>query len=267
MEMKQTIIAVFSLAILAGCSAANIALQGDPWQGHESLPVKGRTGVLINQKLAFGEFNTTDIDRSWTKGNNGYSGIGLRDHATGEYLNIIGTEYINRKQTIRFALADQQERSSAVFCVSRFKAKDLLVGDNNGLFSFGIDLLELKDRRASNVYYAQLYTDNSGEPWQLMLDNDLVQRQPKYYSGMVARNRNDYYTIVPVTSVMRSNGEAMQMPFGAMGLEIRDRSGQPLAAINLADKGRVYFTRSLDPEEKFLMANICAALLLQEVIG
>ena len=265
--MKQTIIALFSLAVLAGCGQANIALQGESWQGHDSLPVKGRTGVMINQKLAFGEFHTTDINRSWTKGSNCYSGLGVRNQVTGEYLNIIGTEYVNRKQTIRFSLSDPQERNSAVYCVSRFSAKDLMVGDDKGLLSFGIDLLELKDRRASNVYYAQLYTDNSGEPWQLMLDNDMVQRQPKYYSGMVARNRNSYYTIVPVTSVLRNNGEAVQMPFGAMGLEIRDRSGLPLAAINLADRGRVYFIRDLEPEEKFLMANICAALLLQEVIG
>jgi hypothetical protein len=265
--MKQTIIALCSLAILAGCGQANITLQGESWRGHESLPVKGRTGVLINQKLAFGEFHTMDIDRSWTKGGNSYSGIGFRNQVTGEYLNIIGTEYINRKQTIRFALTDNQDRQSSVFCVSRFQAKDLMVGDDKGLLSFGIDLLELKDRRASNVYYAQLYADNGNEPWQLMLNNDLVQRQPKYYSGMVARNRNDYYTIVPVTKVLNNQGEAMQMPFGAMGLEIRDRSGQPLAAINLADKGCVYFIRDLDPEEKFLMANICAALLLQEVIG
>jgi hypothetical protein len=265
--MKQTIIALFSLAILAGCGQANIALTGEQWNEKESLAVKGRTGILINQKMSFGEFYTTDINRSWTKGSNSYNGIGLRNVTTGEYINIIGTEYINRKQTLRFNLADANGTLSDVFCVSRFMSKDLLVGDDKGLLSFGIDLMELKNRRSSSIFYAQIYTDNSGEPWQLMLDNEEVQRDPKYYSGMVAKSRDQYYTIVPVTKVLSNKGKVLDMPFGAMGLEIRDRSGVPLAAVNLADKGQVYFAKGLDEQEKFLLANICTALLLQEQIG
>jgi hypothetical protein len=101
----------------------------------------------------------------------------------------------------------------------------------------------------------------------LMLDNDRVQRQPKNYAGIVSLGRDDYYTINPVSSILNQNGKALQMPFGAMGLEIRDPSGKPLAAVNLADKGQVYFVPGLSKDEKFLMANICTALLLQEVIG
>jgi hypothetical protein len=265
--MKQTIIALFSLAVLAGCGQANIALTGEQWNDKESLAVKGRTGILINQKMSFGEFYTKDINRSWTKGGSSYNGIGLRDVTTGDYINIIGTEYINKKQTLRFQLAGANGTGSEVFCVSRFMSKDLLVGDDKGLLSFGIDLMELKNRRSSSIFYAQIYTDNSGEPWQLMLDNEEVQRDPKYYSGMVAKNRDQYYTIVPVTKVLSNKGKVMNMPFGAMGLEIRDRSGLPLAAVNLADKGHVYFAKGLDEQEKFLLANICTALLLQEQIG
>jgi hypothetical protein len=265
--MKQTIIALFSLAVLAGCGQANIALTGENWKEKESLTVNGRTGILINQKMSFGEFHTTKINRSWTKGGSSYNGIGVRDVVTGEYINIIGAEYINKKQTLRFNLADANGTGSDVYCVSRFISKDLMVGDDKGLLSFGINLLELKNRRSSSLYYAQIYADNSGEPWQLMLDNEAVQREAKYYTGLVGKSRDQYYTIVPVTKVQSSQGKVMHMPFGAMGLEIRDRSGLPLAAVNLADKGQVYFAKGLDPREKFLLANICTALLLQEQIG
>jgi hypothetical protein len=265
--MKQTIIAFYTLAILAGCGEANIALTGEQWKKKESHTVKGKTGVLINQKMSFGEFSTTEIKRSWTKGNSAYSGIGLGQYGSSDYLNIIGTEYINRKQTIRFSLADANGTQSDVYCVSRFQSKDLLVGDDKGILGFGIDLLELKNRRSSSLYYAQVYADQSGEPWQLMLDNDAAQRDPKYYFGLVARNRDEYYTIVPVTKMLNKKGDVMNMPFGAMGFEIRDRSGVALAAVNLADKGQVYFARGVDAREKFLLANICMALLLQEAIG
>ncbi|SMD43296.1 hypothetical protein SAMN00777080_1884 [Aquiflexum balticum DSM 16537] len=265
--MKQIIIILFFLTLSAGCAPANLALLGDDWYGHQKLEVSGRTGILINQKLFFGEFHTPEIRRSWTRGGNSYSGIGFGNYATGEYLNIIGTEYIERKQTIRFDLSDGGLRTSSVFCVSKFQAADLLIGNDRGILSVGIDLLELKKGNSSSVYFAQIYTPNAAEPWQLILDNDRAQRHPKTYAGTISMSNGDYYTIYPVSSILSQNGKALQMPFGSMGLEIRDQSGYPLAAVNLADKGQVYFVRGLDQEERFLMANICTALLLQELIG
>lgn len=265
--MNRYFIILFCFLLLAGCGQVNLALHGDYWQGHESFPVQGRTGLLINQKLAFGDFHTTDVNRSWTKGTNSYAGFGIGSPVTGEYLNIIGREYIDRKQTIRFDLSDGGQQASSVFCVSRFQADDLIIGNDQGPISFGIDLLELKKGNSSSIYFAQIYSGNSSEPWQLMLDNDRVQRKPKNYGGVVTGNNGEYYTIFPVTSILSKNGKAMEMPFGSIGLEIRDRTGQPLAAVNLADKGQVHFIQGLGEKERFMMANICAALLLQEVIG
>ena len=100
-----------------------------------------------------------------------------------------------------------------------------------------------------------------------MLENDKLQRDPGSYSGWVGRSPSEYYTLAAVTQMLNKKGDVVQMPFGAMGIEIRDKQGRPMAAVNLADKGTVYFTRDLSPAEKFLMANICTALLLQEQIG
>ena len=75
--MKQTIITAITLTLLTACGPARIALSGDDWKGHEQHAVKGRQGLLINQKLQFGAYHTTDVRRSWTKGGDSYSGIGL----------------------------------------------------------------------------------------------------------------------------------------------------------------------------------------------
>lgn len=265
--MKRNFFICICIAVLAACSPMNLALQGEDWEGHDMLAVSGRTGILVNQKLAFGEYQTLDVRRSWTKGPNGYSGIGFGNYGTGEYLNIIGREYIDRKQTIRFDLSDGADLGSSVFCVSKFQASNLLIGDDRGLLSVGIDLLELKKGNSSSLFFAQIYTPAAAEPWQLVLNNDRVQRQPRNCAGTISISNGDYYTIFPVSSVLGKNGQALQMPFGAMGLEIRDGTGRPLAAVNLADKGQVYLAQGLDREERFLMANICTALLLQEVIG
>nr|MBI1229416.1 hypothetical protein [Cytophagales bacterium] len=264
---KHITVILFCLALSAGCAPANLALLGEEWYGHQKVEVSGRTGILINQKMAFGEFHTPEIRRSWTRGGNSYSGIGLGNYGTGEYLNIIGKEYIERKQTIRFDLSDGGFHTSSVFCVSKFQAADLLIGNDGGILSVGIDLLELRKGNSSSVFFAQIYTPNETEPWQLILNNDSAQRNPREYAGTISKSNGEYYTLHPLSSVLSKKGKALQMPFGSMGLEVRDRSGHPLAAVNLADKGQVYFIQGLTREEKFLMANICTALLLQEVIG
>ena len=55
-----------------------IALEGEEWVGVAEYPVKGRQGILINQKLSFGEYHTLLVDRSWTKGSSMMVGLSIR---------------------------------------------------------------------------------------------------------------------------------------------------------------------------------------------
>jgi hypothetical protein len=47
-----------------------------------------------------------------------------------------------------------------------------------------------------------MYTPAAAEPWQLILNNDRVQRQPRDCAGTISRSNGDYYTIFPVSSVL-----------------------------------------------------------------
>jgi hypothetical protein len=256
---------------LAGCSLANIALTGEEWEKKEIHEVKGRQGLLVNQKLSFGEYYTTTVSRSWTKDSSSSTGLGLGMPGipgTPDYTNLISLEYIQKKQTLQFELTDKKGNKAAVFAATRFRAKDLYLGDEkNGIFNIGIGLLALGSEQSSNLYYVQIYPDADATPWQLVLDNDVAQREAREYRGYLYRSAAEYYQIVPVTKMMNKKGEALQMPLGSMGFEIRSREGVPLAAVSLADRGKVYFTVDLSGPEKFLLANACAALLLQEIIG
>lgn len=62
--MKRNFFICICIAVLAACSPMNLALQGEDWEGHDMLAVSGRTGILVNQKLAFGEYQTLDVRRS-----------------------------------------------------------------------------------------------------------------------------------------------------------------------------------------------------------
>jgi len=99
----------------------------------------------------------------------------------------------------------------------------------------------------------------------MVLDNEAAQRNSKKYIGVISQSNDRYYTLHPVYTLEKKDGKPANMPFGSIGYEIRGKEGKPLAAVSLIDNGVVYFN-DITAEEKFLMANICTAILLQEEI-
>lgn len=99
----------------------------------------------------------------------------------------------------------------------------------------------------------------------MLLDNQLAQAKPKSYTGIVVLDKENYYTLKPVTQILNKKGEATNMLFGSIGFEILNKKNQPVAALSTINKGQVYFN-NVTLKEKFLLANICAAILLRENI-
>lgn len=261
--MKRIYYPLFCLIIVAGCSPFKLAVSGELKSNHDEYTVRGRQGILINQKLSFGEYRTTKVKRSWTKGSSSRSGIGWGGTAQDEWVNIISTEYINRRQTINFTLSDGKNRAEA-FCVSRFQAKDLQVGKSeNSILNIALDLAGLGGR-SSSIYYVQLFMNTDESPWHLMLDNQAAQAKAKSYTGVLAKNRKEFYTLVPVTR-LEKNGKSGNILAGSVGFEFRNPQGRAVAAVSLMDNGMVFLGKT-DPEERFLLANACTALLLQQQI-
>jgi hypothetical protein len=255
-----TMLIAFSLT---SCSSLKMSVSDELKADHDEYTVKGRQGILIKQKLSFGNYTTTRVRRSWTKGNSSRSGFSV-GNGQGEMINVISMDYVNKKQTINFNLTDGKN-SSDVYCVSRFHSEDLQVGRSpNSILNIGLDLSGIGSR-SSNLYYVQVYTNNDSDPWQLLLDNEATQLDSKHYIGVIAKSRTEYYTIVPVTR-LEKNGKAGNTLLGAsVGFELRNPDGKPVGAVSMIDKGMVFLGKT-SAEERFLLANICAALLLQENI-
>ncbi len=268
--MKQKLVLCL-LAIAMGiiqCSPVKPALTGDRWNDHEEHAVKGRNGILIKQKLSFAEYQTSTVKRSWTQGSSSNAGVGLGVPGTPDYTQVIGLEYVDKRQTLRFSMDDPAGIHSDVFCVSKFSSKDLYLGKNqNSIFNIGIDLMRLSGDYSSSLYYVQIYLPHQPAPWQIVLDNEQSQAKPSKYIGYLTQSRDKYYKIVPLNQVLDKNGVARKMPFGSLGFQFLTADDRPIAAVSLMDNGKVYFNKSASREERFLIANACAALLLQEVIG
>jgi len=257
--------ALTTTVILVGCATAKMAVNDDLKPAYDEYSVKGRQGILVKQKMSFGEYSTNTVHRSWTKGSSSRSGIGYTDPFRQEWINIISVKYTDKNQTIRYEM-NSGALQSEVYCVSRFNAEDLEIGRNpNSILNIGMDLAG-SGIKISSMYYAQIFTSpTENRPWELVLDNHAAQAERNTYIGRLAKSRDEYYDIVPV-SKLEIKGKTGNTFAGSIGFEFRNKYGKTVAAVSLMDKGMVYLGKTT-AEERFLLANACTALLLQEMIG
>lgn len=268
MTLKHIFFTAFIIGVFSACSTVQLSLQGDTWNEKEVFPVKGRGVAFFKEKLSFGNYATSYVKRSWTRGGNSKYGIGTGLPGTPEYANIISVGYIDKKQTLRFGLIDGSGNQSDVFAVSNFNAREIQIGKNeNSLLNIVLDIYQQSKNPSTSMYYVQLYMNKEERPWQLVHDNYAAQQPSTNYIGYLAKSKLEYFQIVPISSLENSKGKIMNMPFGAYGFAFLTKEGQPLAAVSLLNKGSVYFAKDILPEEKFLLANAATALLMQQELG
>ena len=250
--------AIFLLTFLATQGQVQLALDGPEWANTASYEVKGRQGILIKQKLYFGNFFTTSVDRSWTKGFSNFKNI--ENGLGGKYRKLISSSYIERNQTLFFTFEDSTRRKADVHCVTNFRVADINVGNT------GLNLPQIPGKETSSVvFYAQIYTSADGAPWHLIIDNEKAQEESKTYSTRLAKSNEEFYSVTPYRLVKNNKGKVTEMTFGSAGFQFKNRKGEPVAAVSLINKGVVYL-KPLPPEERFVLAAACAAMLLEEQI-
>ena len=239
-----------------------IALEGEEWKEVKDYPVKGKQGLLVKEKLSFGEYKTLDVDRSWTKGGGSTTGITVGNPTDDFYRKVITTDKMHKKQTLYFALEDNAGNQSESYSVSQLDSKDFNIGKSDvSVFNLLLDIAG-PGASSSNFTFSRIYIGTTPIGWDLFVDNEAAVAHPKKYLGYLAKNENEFYTITPVTKVKNKKGKTGLMPFGSVGFEIRSKDGKALAAVSLIDGGIIYLNET-DPQERLLMASACAALLLR----
>ena len=229
------------------------------------FPVKGRQGLLIRQKIRFGDYETSVVKRSWTRsGNTRVDLISGQPHDPA-YPNLIALDYADSDQSYYFTIKDFFGNIADVYAVSQFHAEDLQVGDNpNSLVNILQDIFGGTDF-SEDLFYLQVFHNDEKRPWQLVLDNHATQVFPGEYTGFFALNEEDFYTLTPITNLQGKNGP-QKIAAGSIGYEIFNSNGKSVAAVSLVDNGEVYL-HTQDPSERLLLSALCAALLLQEDIS
>ncbi|HEX8461351.1 MAG TPA: hypothetical protein VF623_07970 [Segetibacter sp.] len=250
---KTFIIAVLLATIFTKCTPFKISMHENLAKAPE-LAVKGRNGILINQKLSFGEYKTAKVNRSWTSGSEYSAGA----------MKTLWVTSTAKKQKIHFSLLDSSNHISDVYCIARANSEDWTVGANeNSIVNIMADLLGIGGS-SNNTFGVNIYLPAENKPWEMLLDINKAQGDSKHYIGYLAQSKDRFYTIHPVTSVEK-NGKKGVLPFGSVGFEVRSKSGIGVAAVSLMDNGKVYIAGD-DSYENFLLANACAALLLHQTL-
>ena len=260
--MRKIFIISFIL-ILSGCSPVPmIALSDNGWKPLSEMPVKGRNGFFLRQKLSFGDYRTLTVRRSWITGTSMRTGFSFPN----DWLDRMAIEWVRRKQTVRFTLTDGKGHISEVTALAKVQWRDLVLqGNPNSLVSIMANM-QLRGDEDNETYAVRIFTDKQQAPWEMFIDTNAAMRYAQSYTGLLARSKNEYYTVVPVYKLRNREGAAVNLPFGgSVGFEFKNPAGKILAAVSMIGNG-TFFLGDCSDEEKFLFANAAAALLLRQLL-
>ncbi|WP_029034602.1 hypothetical protein [Salinimicrobium terrae] len=253
---------LFLALLLIACAPVKPALSVSETN---AFPVKGRQGLLINQKLKFGDYKTSSVKRSWTRSGNTRVDLISGQVADPSYPNLVAMDYADSEQSFYFSLSDPFGNAADVYAVSEFHAEDLQIGDNpNSVINILEDIFG-GSGFSENLFYLQVFLNDEVKPWQLLLDNHAAQITPEDYSGFFALTEEKFYALQPITHINGKKG-VEKIIAGSIGYEIFNSKGESVAAVSLIDNGEVYLHTD-DPSERLLLSSLCAALLLQEDIA
>lgn len=259
--MKRSFIACLAIFMIA-CTPLKPALSVTETNAY---PVKGRQGFLIRQKLAFGDYETSPVKRSWTRSGNTRIDLISGQPADPSYPNLLAKDYADSEQSFYFNITDFFGNAADVYAISEFHSEDLRIGDNsNSVVNILEDIFGSSDF-SEDLFYLQIFINEEVRPWQLILDNQAAQVFADDYTGFLAKNADEFYALEPITHYEGKNG-AERIAAGSIGYEIFNKEGNSVAAVSLVDKGEVYL-HTKDPSERLLLSALCAALLLQQDIA
>lgn len=223
--------------ISMGCSSAmmvNDTLVNDA----QILPVEGRQGWMIKQKLSFGAYRSEEVKRGWTF----------------SYDIPFLLRFQGAKEKLQFQL-NEGEHWADVYCLGKATQQDLpLLGD---MFQ-----VSLKDKE---VFSGVIITDYSAKPWQFLIQKNYNKFAGSDFAGTVQHEsmRIDIKEIQQTEAGTNTWGEPLGYEFVL--------NNEVIGAVEILNKGKVIIKNSVSEEMKLLVASTSAALLLRsnltETIG
>jgi hypothetical protein len=220
---------------LGGCQMAHIPIPDAFLSESSELPIEGRSLFMFGKSFQFGSYHITDIHRGWTKGKS---------------FSILGYKSSEAEQKYEFSFNESDRTPWVVQCTTEADWDQL---KSRGFIGKGLTI-EL----SSNRQLACTLEQENGEKL-----SKLVMGQSSNEKELQGR-MTDGATQIEITSIHKLSTSPFPAsdPTGFM-LHV---DGQPVGAVEVINKGRIWMNNSVTPEVQRALAATSAVLLLYQDI-
>jgi hypothetical protein len=272
--MRTLLISIVSLVSIASCTSIQLAVPDQFSSQATKLPVKGLNGWQINQKLSFGQYQTSKVKRGWnitTTRPDRNSGITTEERIL-KVFNIDKSHTTsNQKNKFQYTVQDGN-LITEIFAQEKMTREEVVVKSNVKWIG---DTYSTKNYQYSFSAAILPQTATEDEPWQLVLFNnydrskDTARRLldlPYVEEEGWVTNGKETVIIKPVRvkNVTTKKGREAHMPVKILtGYELRIEDGV-VAIIDTFDHN-IWIYNDLDAKTKMILASISTALLLRKI--
>jgi hypothetical protein len=263
------------LILCSSCTAVKVSVPETFSKMATKMPVKGLNGWMINQKLTFGDYQTSSVKRGWDfSGSLQYTKFRIRpEEALLKVLNI-DVDNKNLKQRNKFQYTIENGNDIAeVYATERFSEKQLVYKSNNPYIGSAS-----KTKKYEYAFTAGIIplTLNNNAPWSLVLintydiNNDTNRKifgQPNVEEEGYATNGEKSIALrsLRVENVSTKDGKEVKAFGGKLlsGYEL-SINNETVAVIDILENS-IWLHNTLSSDDKLVVSSIASAILLKRI--
>ncbi|ULQ56715.1 hypothetical protein KJS94_00715 [Flavihumibacter rivuli] len=273
MRIQFLIIGIGLVFGLFACTTVKVAVPQQFSSQATAMKVKGLQGMMINQKISFGEYASSNVKRGWDFSSSMQaSRISFRwqDQLVKIFNIQTDNKTLNESNKFQFTLGDGKQET-AVFAMEKFNEKQLVY--KSGLPVIG-DVAQTKNYQYSFSAAIMLLSGQVREPWQLVLVNRYDAKadtakglfdRPYVEEHGYASNGDVTFTIHPlrISSYENPKGKDVKVLGGPMftGYELKVDNGV-VAVVDIIGE-QVWLLNDMDPTYRIVAASVASALMLK----
>ena len=263
------------LFLLGACTTAKVPVTAEFNSKATKMPVKGMNGIMINQKLTFGPYQTTPVKRGWDfTASVQHTKFNIKPEEALLKVFHIDTDKKNEYQRNSFQyILEKEGQLAEVFATEKFEEKNLVYKSNNPWIGNVSNTKNYKYAFAAAIIPISLPVK---DPWSLVLISSYSRAkdtarglldEPYLEEEGYATNGKETISINPLRlqSVGTGNGTTKKVLGGTLfsGYELRINNNV-VGVIDLLDN-TIWLHNDLAEEMKFMTATIASALMLKRI--
>ncbi len=237
----KTLSAIVFAATLISCKTSSIAVSENLMTNTTVMDVKGNAGLLINQKISFGDFHTSPIKRGWTNRTE---------------LSVLGIMHSKAQQPIEFTQFSENNLTADVVGASNYNSNmfDLFKGLEQYINSF------------DNSFYGVIMPKGKTPVWKVLVQNNNRNSAVKSETdnGIAMDDVGNKIQIKGTKTL--SKKQFLTDDTKTFGFELI-REGEAIAAVSVVGNGKVWMKNTLTPEDKLIAASIASILIAKKDVS